>query len=134
MKPEKYPMIERALKWLIIMLLVEFILGVLLSTVINYHPHNHSITQTTILILHIVIAIALIIGSIAHAITSHSSHLLGAKPYKGIVFILTAVIAGSISADNGNSLAVLIMALGFGAAITNYGLSYIKIKTLTAAK
>jgi hypothetical protein len=129
-----YHIIERALRWIIILLLVEFILGVLLTTVINFQPHKHSNLQTTVLVFHIAIGIALIGGSIAHAITSRKSRLLGLKPIKGIIFILTAFIAGGISTDNGNSWAVLIMALGFGAAITNYGLSYIKIKAISSSK
>jgi cytochrome b561 len=128
MRTDDYRIIERALKWIIVLLFVEFILGVLLTTVINFQPHKHSALQTTVLVFHIIIGIALIAGSIAHAITSRKSQLLGLKPYKGIVFIITAFIAGGLSVDNGNSLAVLIMALGFGAAITNYGLSYIKVK------
>jgi len=133
MKVEDYHIIERALKWIIIMLLAEFILGVLLTTVINFQPHKHSALQTTVLVFHIIIGIALVAGSIAHAITSRKSHLLGLKPFKGIVFIITAFIAGGISTDNGNSWAVLIMALGFGAAITNYGLSYIKVKATSTS-
>jgi len=128
MKTDNYRIIERALKWIIVMLLAEFVLGVLLTTVIDFQPHKQSVLQTTVLVSHIIIGIALIAGSTAHAITSRKSHLLGLKPFKGIVFILTAFIAGGISVDNGNSWAVLIMALGFGAAITNYGLSYIKVK------
>jgi uncharacterized membrane protein YgdD (TMEM256/DUF423 family) len=129
MKVEDYHIIERALKWIIIMLLAEFILGVLLTTVINFQPHKHSALQTTVLIFHIIIGIVLIAGSIAHAITSRSSRLLGLKPIKGVLFIIAAFIAGGVSTDNGNSWAVLIMALCFGAAITNYGLSYIRVKT-----
>lgn len=110
------------------MLLVEFILGVLLTTVINYQPHKHSVLQTTVLVAHIVVGLALIVASIAHAITSRSSHLLGLKPLKGVVFIVAAFIAGGLSADSGNSWAILIMALCFGAAITNYGLSYSQVK------
>jgi len=72
------------------MLLAEFILGVLLTTVINFQPHKHSALQTTVLVFHIIIGIALVAGSIAHAITSRKSHLLGLKPFKGIVFIITA--------------------------------------------
>jgi cytochrome c biogenesis protein CcdA len=134
MKTANYRIMERALKWIIVLLLVEFILGVLLTTVIDFQPHKHSALQTIVLISHIIIGIALIAGSIAHAITSRKSHLLGLKPLKGIIFILTAFIAGGISVDNGNSWAVLVMALGFGAAITNYGLSYIKVKDASTSK
>ena len=134
MDSKKYHMIERALKWLLIMLLVEFILGVLLTTAINYQPHKHSVLQTTILLVHIVIGVALLVGSISHVFTSRSSELLGMKPIKGVIFIVGAFIAGGISADSGNSWAVLVMALCFGAAITNYGLSYITVKTVSSKK
>ena len=134
MDPKKYHMIERALRWLLIMLLVEFILGVLLTTVMNYEPNKHSVLQTTVLVIHILIGIALLVGSIAHVFTSRSSKLLGMNPVKGVIFIMAAFIAGGISADSGNSWAVLVMALCFGAAITNYGLSYIKLKTVSIKK
>lgn len=134
MRADNYRTIERTLKWIIILLLVEFILGVLLTTVINFQPHKYSALQTIVLALHIIIGIALIAGSIAHVITTRSSNLLGLKPIKGVIFTLTAFIAGGISTDSGNSWAVLIMALGFGAAITNYGLSYIKIKAVSPSK
>jgi hypothetical protein len=130
MRADNNRVVERALKWIIILLLVEFILGVLLTTVIDFEPHKHSALQTIVLVSHIIIGIALIAGSIAHAVTARKSHLFGLRPYKGIIFIVTAFVAGGILVDNANSWAVLIMALGFGAAITNYGLSYIKLKSV----
>ena len=74
MNSKRYPVIERAVKWLIIMLLAEFVLGTLLTTVINFTPGKHSIMQITVLIAHIVIGVALIAGSLAHIFTSRSSH------------------------------------------------------------
>ena len=128
MDTKKYPVVERAVKWLIIMLLAEFVLGTLLTTVINFTPGKHSAMQDTVLIAHIVLGVALIVGSLAHIFTSRSSHLLGIKPVLGFLLIIGAFASGSEATKNGNSLAVLIMALCFGAAIVTYGLSYVCVR------
>lgn len=128
MNDKKYPVVERAVKWLIIMLLAEFVLGTLLTTVISYTPGKHSVIQTIMLVAHIIIGVTLLAGSLAHIFTSRSSHLLGIKPVLGFLFIIGAFASGSVAARNGNNLAVLVMALCFGAAIVNYGLSYLAVE------
>jgi hypothetical protein len=129
MKNNKYAIVERAVRWLIIMLMTEFVLGVLLTTVINYSPHSHSRLQLLVLILHIVLGVGLTIGSFAHILTSRSSHLLGIKPLIGFLCIVGALISGSIAAKTGTAAAVLIMALLFAVAIINYGVSYVTVKS-----
>jgi len=67
------------------MLLAEFVLGtLLLTTVIGYTPGKHSVMQATVLIAHIVIGVALIVGLLAHIFSSRSSHLLGIKQILGL--------------------------------------------------
>lgn len=132
MKDKKYQVVERAVKWLIIMLLAEFVLGTLLTTVIGFTPDKHSAMQNTVLIAHIILGVVLIVGSLAHIFTSRSSHLLGIKPFLGFLFIIGAFASGSEAAKNGNNVAVLIMALCFGAAIVTYGLSYISVRVANA--
>jgi hypothetical protein len=130
---KKYPATERAVTWLIIMLLVEFVLGTLLTTVISYDPSKHNPLQTIVLAAHILIGIGLLIGSFAHILTSRSAHLLGAKPIIGFLLIVGAFVSGGIAARSGNNFAVLSMALCFGAAIVTYGLSFLKIKIANKA-
>ncbi len=127
MTSQAYPVVARAIKWLLVMLLVEFVLGTLLTTVINYTPDKHSTLQVIVLVVHIVVGIGLLIGSFAHIITSRSAHLLGPKPIVGFSCIVGAFAAGSIAASNGNSLAVLLMALFFAAALVTYGFSLLVV-------
>jgi len=128
-KTSKYPIIERAVRWLLIMLLTEFVLGTLLTTVIAYDPTKPSVVQTGFLVAHILIGTALLFGSFAHILTSRSAHLLGLKPIIGLLCIVGAFASGSAAAQNGSDIAVLAMTLLFGAAIVTYGLSYLAVKT-----
>jgi hypothetical protein len=128
MTKEIAPAVGRAVKWLLIMLLAEFVLGTLLTTVINYSPTNHSTIQLIVLVAHIIVGVGLCIGSLAHIFTSRSSHLLGHKPLIGFMCIIGAFIAGGYAAKSGNSLAVFVMAIFFIAAFVTYGLSLLKLK------
>jgi len=124
----KFPIVERAVRWLIIMLLAEFVLGAVLMTVIGYSPNKHSGAQDVFLIAHVIVALALLVGSFAHILTSRHSRLLGPKPIMGFLCIVGALVSGSL-ATNGSNIATLLMALFFGAALVTYGLSYITVKT-----
>ena len=132
-KTSKYPAIERAVSWLLIMLLAEFVLGTILTTVIAYDPTNPSVVQTGFLIVHILIGVGLLFGSFAHILTSRSSHLLGPKPIIGFACIVGAFASGSAAAQDGSNIAVLVMTLLFGVAIVTYGLSYLAVKTADAS-
>jgi hypothetical protein len=128
-KVSNYSVIERAVGWLLIMLMTEFALGTILTTVIAYDPTKPNALQTGFLIVHIIIGVALLIGSFAHILTSRNAHLLGPKPIIGFLCIVGAFASGSAATRDGSSIAVLIMALFFGAAIVIYGLSYLAVKT-----
>jgi hypothetical protein len=123
-----FPRVQRAVGRLLVMLLAEFVLGVLLTTVISFDPTKHGVVQTVVLTAHILLGIGLLVGSFAHILTSRRSRLLGANPTLGFLLILGAFASGSVATNNGNNVAVLFMALCFGAAITVYGLSYITVK------
>jgi hypothetical protein len=128
-KTNKYPVIERAVRWLLVMLLAEFVLGTLLTTVIAYDPTSPNAVQTGFLVAHILIGVGLLFGSFAHILTSRSAHLLGPKPIIGFLCIIGAFAFGSAAARDGSDIAVLAMTLLFGAAIVTYGLSYVAVKT-----
>lgn len=130
----KYPITMRSLRGLISALFLEFILGVLLTTVISYDPNKHSATQTTVLVAHVVVAVGLLVGSIAHIFVARNLHVLGPKPTIGFLCIVGAFISGGAAVPHGNSLAVMCMAFFFGAAIINYGLSYIALRVKDGAK
>lgn len=134
MKDGKYRIVERAVTWLLIMLIAEFVLGTLLTTVIGYNPHKHSAVQTTILVAHIALGVGLMFGSFAHILTSRSSHLLGVKPVIGFLSIAGAFSSGVVAAKNGNNSAVLLMALFFGVGIVTYGLSFVAVKVAKTHK
>lgn len=129
-----YHAIERAVTWIAIMLLAEFVLGVLLTTVVGYNPHKRTGVQTGILIAHALVGIGLVAGSLAHIFTSRKAQLLGVKPILGFVFIVGAFASGGVAASNGSNVAVLFMALFFVAAFVTYGLSYVKVKSARSLK
>ena len=122
-----YKVVERAVRWLIIMLLAEFVLGTMLTTVISYDPDKPGTMQTLFLIVHILVG-ALLFGSFAHILTSRKSHLLGSKPIIAFLLIVIAIAAGAEATRSGSNLAVLVMSLAFGAALVTYGLSYLEVQ------
>lgn len=125
----KYPMVERAVRWIVIMLLAEFVIGTILTTVVGYEPHKQSGVQIGFLAAHVVVGIGLLVGSFVHMLTSRRAHLLGPKPLIGFLCIVGAFAAGGASVDSGSNTATLTMALFFAAALVTYGLSYLAVKS-----
>jgi len=107
--------------------MLEFVLGVVLTTVIAYDPTNPTTLQTSLLVAHMLVGAALFFGSLVHVFTSRDAHILGPRPLIGFVCILGAFIAGGIAAGTGSDVAVLLMALFFGGAISLYGTSYVTL-------
>ena len=132
-KTNKYTAIERAVRWLLVLLLVEFVLGATLTTVIGFDPNKHSGVQTGFLIGHIVIGFGLLVGAFVHILTARSARLLGPKPVVGFVCIVGAFVSGVMAARGGSDTAVFVMALFFGAAIVTYGLSYLAVKATASS-
>lgn len=104
-------------------LIIEFIVGVLLTTVIAYDPSTQNWFQTTILVIHMIIGAVLFFGSFIHLLNSRKTHA-GPTPLIGFISIIGAFITGGIAAGNGSDVAVLLMALFFAAAIVAYGINY----------
>lgn len=123
---KKFAVVERAVTWLLIMLIAEFVLGVLLTTLFDHE--NPGLLRTSILVAHIAVGVGLLVGSLGHIFTSRSSHLLGIKPVLGFLCIVGAFLSGVATTVEHSELAVLAMSLFFGAAIVVYGLSFAAVK------
>lgn len=124
-----YAKTERSLQRLQGMLITEFVLGVILTTVLDYNPEEPNTLQTIVLAAHIFVGVGLIIASIVHLVAARKEKLLGAKPWIGLFLILGANGAGSVAAQSGDDTAVLTMALCFIGALAVYGRSYVLAKT-----
>jgi hypothetical protein len=118
---------QRQLSGLMASLVVVFILGVALTTVVNYQPGRHSVVQTSILVLHIVAAVGVLAQGITRLVFALRWNKLVAPSVAGLASILIALGAGAASTNSGNDWAVFIMALGFIAAFAAYGLSFLRI-------
>lgn len=124
--------IEKQIRHLIIMLLVAFVLGVFLTTVIAYDPTKHSTVQTVFLVAHILVAVDLLVTAFVHVLKSRKTHILGVKPIAGLVCIFGAFGSGSVAAQNSSDVSVLVMSLFFVAALVIYGLSYLSLQSASS--
>lgn len=104
-------------------LILDAILGIALSTLINFDPSKHSAVQDIFLGLHMVIAVGIIIGGIVQLVVSIRTHMLRLSITIGFLSSLVAFVAGGISADKGNNVAVFVMAVCFIIALAAYGYS-----------
>jgi uncharacterized membrane protein HdeD (DUF308 family) len=118
---KKLILTKRQLQGLLNALTLEFILGVILTTVVGYDPTKPNAFQTTILVLHIIIAIGIIIGSIMRIAMSIRWHTLLPQAVIGIIGVAVAFGSGMAAANDGNDIAVLLMSLGFITALLAYG-------------
>ncbi len=114
-------------------LMLNAVLGIALSTLINFDPSKHSATQDLLLGLHILIAVGIIIGGIVQLVTSIRTHILRLPITVGFLSSLVAFATGGISADSGNSVAVFVMAVCFIIALAAYGYSQTQLSNRRAA-
>ena len=87
-------------------LMIDAILGIALTTVINFDPSKHNTTQDAILGVHILIAIGIIIGGIVQLVSSLRAHALQLPIGIGFLSSVVAFATGGISADSGNNLGI----------------------------
>lgn len=127
-------MSQRQLVALNIALVVEFFLGVFLTTVINFDPSKHDTVQTIFLIAHIVVGIGLVIGGSVRLVVSIRQRLLRVVSGIGLISMVGALVSGSEAARTGSSVAVLIMATLFMVALVSYGYSMVVVTRLTHNK
>ena len=105
------------------LLSLQFILGVLLTTIIDYIPHKQTAVQVTFLVLHIIVAAALFALSLVRVITGYKWRIAPTHALIGFIAIITALVSGGIAAANGNSVAVFLMAIGILVAFSSTGQS-----------
>jgi uncharacterized protein YacL len=123
---------RRQLMGLMAALAIEFILGITLTTLINYQPNKHSTVQNVFLVLHIIVALGILIGSIVRVILAYKWRWLRVPSAVGILSVLGALFAGSAAANSGNNVGVFLMALFFLFAFAVYGYSIGEVRTMTA--
>ena len=114
---------KKQLGELVAVLTLQFILGVLLTTVIEFEPDASSLSQKIVLIAHMFLGGYLLVIAAIRIIRSYQWKSLIAESWIGLFAIVVAFGAGSISAQNGNEWAALIMSLGFVVAFLAYGKS-----------
>jgi hypothetical protein len=123
---------RRQLMGLMAALAVEFILGITLTTLINYQPNKHSTVQNVFLVLHIIVALGLLIGSIVRVVLAYRWQWLRIPSAVGFLSILGALIAGSSAANSDSNVGVFLMALFFLIAFAAFGYSMGTVNTIAA--
>jgi hypothetical protein len=119
---------RRRLTGLMIALFIEYLLGVTLSTVINYDPTKHSTVQSVFLVAHIAVAIGILIGAVFALVGSLREKALVAPSVIGLLAVLGSWGSGSEASSTGSSTATFVMAICFAIAIASYGYSLFKTK------
>ncbi len=121
MEKRRFELAQKQVQALMGLLSLQFIIGVLLTTIINYDPHKHSAVQSIFLVLHIIVAALLFGLALARLITSLKWNFLAIHSLVGLLAIIGALISGGIAAANANDVAVFLMALGLLVAFSAYG-------------
>jgi len=124
----------RQLTGLLVSLTIAYILGVILTTVVNYDPSKHSTLQSTFLIAHIVVALGVLIGAIIRFVLSLRWKSLRVLSGIGHVSVVGCFGSGDEASKNGSNIAVLFMALFFIIAVICYDICFLKLNSHTSNK
>lgn len=116
-------MTQRQLRGLMAFLAIEFILGVTLTTLVNYQPGSHSAIQTAFLAAHIIVAVGLFIGAAIRMFLSLRWRWLQWPSAIGFASMIGAWASGVEAAKSGSGVAVFLMALFFLVTFAAYGYS-----------
>lgn len=100
---------------------VEFTLGIILTTLIDYDESTPNTLQTIFLTAHIIVAIGITFGATAQFISALQTKYLINASALGLLSVLGCLVAGSIAAQNGSEIAIFGMAFGFLLAFMSYG-------------
>jgi hypothetical protein len=111
---------KRQLAVLNIALVLEFILGITLTWLVDFVPGKHGSMQASFLIAHIVIAVGLLIGGLARFVTSLRWHRLQLYSGVGLLCVIGAFASGSSAARDDSGTAVFLMNVFFLAALAAY--------------
>jgi cytochrome b561 len=114
---------------ILVMLIIEFILGVLLTTVVPYHANNVSTAHKILLDVHIGLGVLLLGAAIVRLVLACKQRKLITLSAVGLVALVGAFGSGEASIHGGGNTAVLLMALFFIAALIVYGTSLLRLKS-----
>jgi hypothetical protein len=114
---------KRQITALNIVLVVEFLLGVTLTWLVNFTPGKHGAMQASFLVAHIVIGAALVIAGLARVVTSLRWHRLQIPSVLGLLCLIGAFASGGSAADSDSGTAVFLMDIFFLAALAAYAWS-----------
>jgi len=118
----------RQLTGLLVALGVEFVLGIVLTTVLRYDPGKHSTLQMLVLFLHIFVGVGVLAGGIARLVTAFKQQALRIAAATGLLGTCGAFGSGDVAAKAGSSLAVFVMTACFFVAFAAYGYSLLAVR------
>lgn len=112
----------KAAKLTVILLLVQFLLGMLVNFYVKIPQDNPGLAfqQSGLLIAHSLLAVLLLVSAGVCLWLAIKTKQSTKAAVSGIVSILVAFIAGHIFVGTQNDLWSLVMALGFIAAVLSY--------------
>jgi hypothetical protein len=119
---------KKQLTELIATLGLQFLLGVALTTVIEYEPQSTSMTQKAVLGAHIFLGVYILVIASLRVARAQRLKRLVPESWLGLVAIIVAFGTGSIAMRSGNAWATLAMAVGFVVAFAAYFVSLSKTK------
>jgi hypothetical protein len=111
------------LRLLSVLLSLQFLLGITLSTLLDYDPKHRTAVQIVFLIFHITVACLLALLSIYRLTTALFWNYLKVLSSFGLLSVVTALVSGAVAAANANKVAVFLMSMGFLGAFGAYGYS-----------
>lgn len=118
---------RRQLVGLLLAIALEFTLGTILTTLIDYDPTKSSSWQNFFLISHIALALAILVGGFVQLVMTIRAQAHIGMAGLGLLAIMSSLASGSVAAQNGNDIATFIMAVSFLATFMAYGYLLLKL-------
>lgn len=120
---------KKQLRELVATLTLEFVLGVILTTVVDFDPSKTSTVQTIILVSHILLGVYILVIAVLRLAKAYKLSALIVESWVGLISIIVALSSGGMAAQNGDSVATMIMAFSFVVALLAYGKSLQRLQT-----
>lgn len=120
---------KKQLRELVATLTLEFILGVALTTVIDFDPNKTTTIQTIILVVHMLLGAYILVIAVLRLLSAFKLNALQLESVAGLLAIIVALGSGGIAAQTGESVATMIMAFSFVVALLAYGKSLLRLQT-----
>jgi predicted permease len=118
----------RQLTGLLVALGVEFVLGIVLTTVLHYDPGKHDSLQMLVLFLHIFVGVGILAGGIVRLVAAVKQQSLRIAAATGLLNTCGAFGSGDVATKAGSGLAVFVMAACFFVAFVAYGYSLLAVR------